>query len=72
MKTGAGEASRRTERGDCATEGQKPTPGMVAEGLQSHVQLWLQPPLPRPFTLAVTVLRGFLVPSRIHISPRRK
>lgn len=37
-----------------------------------HMQLWLwlQPSL--VFTLAVTMLHGFLVPSQIHISPRRK
>lgn len=33
-----------------------------------NMQLWLQPAL--VFTLAVTVLHGFLV--HIHISPRRK
>lgn len=40
-------------------------------GPRSHVQLWLELQPPLPFTLAVTVLRGFLVPSWIHISPRR-
>lgn len=35
-----------------------------------NTQLWLQPAL--VVTLAVTMLRGFLVPSHIHISPKRK
>lgn len=39
-------------------------------GPRSHVQLWLELQPPLPFTLAVTVLHGFLVPSWIHISPR--
>lgn len=59
-------------RDDCATEGEKDkTHACTVSGPQSHVQLWLQLQPPLLFTLAVTMLHGFLVPSWIHISPRR-
>lgn len=41
-------------------------------GHQSHAQQWLQLPLPFLFTLAVINFHGFLFPSWIHISPRRR
>lgn len=45
-----------------------PKPGMLSQSYA--LWLWLQPSF--VFTLAVTMLHGFLVPSQIHISPRRK
>lgn len=45
----------------------------VVSSHHSHVTLAFQPSQPSlVFTLAVTMFHGFLVPSQIYISPRRK
>lgn len=48
-----------------------PTPGMLSRAVIVMCTLAVAGAVP-VFTLAVTMLHGFLVPSQIHISPRRK